>query len=102
MNSTYFKRFFKAMGIPVRVRTCGSFFQIWISPVEQNNHLALLKYAHEFPLELRQRLLRGIYGQGCTFAEGGNAGNVRPYSLVISKKEWESALVEWMDAVEKV
>lgn len=85
--STEIKRYFKALGIEVRVKTGTSkhpFISAWI---DREN-------AINFPLEIRQKLLRIIYGANCTFAESGNAGNVMVKSLACHEKEWRELLVD--------
>lgn len=83
--STEIKRFFKNLGIDVRVKTGLSkhpFISAWI---DRDNLI-------EFPLEIRQKLLRIIYGADCKFAESGNAGNVSIKSLACHEKEWRELM----------
>ena len=90
MKANEIKSYFRKLGIPVRVRIVAvkrPFAQVWIQG-DMGNYLVPLKYSFEFPLALRQKLLRIVYGQDCNFADGGNAGNVRPYSLSFSVDEW--------------
>lgn len=90
IKSSDIKSYFKKIGIPVRVRTVACkrpFFQVWIESAEQNR----MVFNHEFPLDLRQSLLKVVYGENCEFAAGGSAGNIRPYSLSFTIQEWQAA-----------
>jgi hypothetical protein len=48
----------------------------------------------KFPLSFRQKCLRVIYGEDCTFAENGNAGNVAPHMIAMHSQQWEKALAD--------
>lgn len=93
--STEIKKHFKSIGIPVRVNTVAvknPFVQVWIQPENIRHNCEPLKYSFEFPLAMRQKLLRVIYGEDCQFAEGGNAGNVRSHSMSFHESEWRKIL----------
>lgn len=93
--SAEIKKHFKSIGIPVRVNTVAvknPFVQVWIEPEKNPDFRAPLKYNQEFPLAMRQKLLRVIYGEDCQFAEGGNAGNVRSHSMSFHESEWRKTL----------
>lgn len=91
IKSSDIKSYFKKIGIPVRVRTVACknpFFQVWIETIKTDSGFV---YKHEFPLDLRQSLLKVVYGENCDFAAGGSAGNIRPYSLSFTIQEWQAA-----------
>lgn len=82
MKSSEIKQYFKKIGIPVKVRTVACkrpFAQVWIESA--TNYPQPITYKYEFPLEMRQKLLRIIYGENCEFAAGGSAGNVRAHDF---------------------
>lgn len=96
MKSSDIKQYFKKIGIPVRVRTVDckrSFAQVWIETAEDisGNQMGNV-YKYEFPLDMRQKLLRIIYGEDCPFAERGSAGNVRAHDFSVSAEEWEKLI----------
>lgn len=91
MKAADFKKFFKNnYNIPVRVRTSKHYINAWIEPDNWEEYNKSLKYNHEFPLELRRKLLVTIYGP-VEWAGKGNAGNIRPHSLAFKLDEWERA-----------
>jgi len=97
MKATELKKLLKARyGVTCRVSTGtgkGGWITAWVPSDESNNGFDLLTYSRPaFPLEFRQRCLRAVYGQDCNFAENGNAGNIRPYSIAMVRREWEQVL----------
>ncbi len=92
MKSSEIKQYFKKLGIPVRVRIVACkhpFAHVWIEPATK--HPDALSYDHIFPLELRQKLLRIIYGN-VEWTAGGNAGNVSQVGLSFSADEWNKLI----------
>jgi hypothetical protein len=91
LNAVNIKRFFKKQfGIPVRVSKVPvkhPFFQVWIENAEKD-HRKPLRYEHEFPVEMGQKLLDFIYGPGTPFP----AGNVQLHRLSFDEREWEHLL----------
>jgi len=89
--SAEIKKYFRKIGIPVRTRTVAvknPFVQVWIEAHYGSGGLGDLRYFQEFPLNLRQNLLRIIYGNNSPLAENGIAGNVQKHSLSVTQKEW--------------
>ncbi len=46
----------------------------------------------KFPIELRAKCLRIIYGENCDFADRGEAGNISPKSIAMHIGQWVKAL----------
>lgn len=91
ITSAILKQFFKSVGIPVRVRSLNSFVQVWIQSEPYVNHRDPLVYKYEFPLTFRVKCLEIIY-PGMAGNERGNAGNVNPHSISMSREQWVKAL----------
>lgn len=91
MKASEIKKFFKDnFGIPVRVRTVAvkhPFAQVWIENQEPD-HRKPLRYDHEFPAELGQRLLDIIYG-GQTENIRFPAGNVERHRMSFSAEQFD-------------
>ena len=97
MKATDLKRLLKAKyGVTCRVSTGtgkGGWITAWVPSDASNNGFDPLTYSSPpFPLDFRQKCLRAVYGQDCNFAENGNAGNIRPYSIAMVRREWEQVL----------
>lgn len=103
MKAKEIKQFLsKTLGIKdlsVTTGASGHFIGARIKSVNLSIHEPL-KYNSEFPLEFRQICLREIYGPDCAFADGGNAGNVRPHDIAMSGPQWKKAIekiVSWRE-----
>ena len=95
LKSSEIKQYFKKLGIPVRVRTVACkhpFAQIWIESEKTAGFGGPIIYKYEFPLELRVKLLKIIYGENFEWCERGNAGNVRPNSISVNENEWRKLI----------
>jgi len=90
MKSAEIKRYLKGLGVTARVRSGtgkGHWIGAWV-PCNKSNLHTLTYSLPPFPLDFSQKCLRIIYGADCSFADGGNAGNVRPYDVSMSEAEW--------------
>jgi hypothetical protein len=103
--SAEIKQYFKKLGIPVRVRTVAvknPFVQVWIESTGDiktpEYPYGKMVYDHEFPIGLRQNLLKIIYGNdfpekqkalGCS---DSSAGNVQSNRLSFSESEWRELM----------
>jgi hypothetical protein len=82
MKSTEIKKILKEkFNLPARVNKTGGKNPYITANLGYNNPV-------KFPLDLRQKCLRVIYGEDCKFAEGGSAGNVAPHMVSMHEHEW--------------
>lgn len=91
MKSHEIKKFFKQLKIEVKARNSKHFMNVWIAPSPNDDIRAPLHYPHEFPVNLREKMLKIIYGGKWVSLPGrlGNAGNINNHSMAASQKEWE-------------
>lgn len=87
-NASAIKSYFRKLNIPVRVRTGVSKHPFICAWIQSENNPRELIYKYDFPMDLRVKALKIVYGADCKFAERGDAGNVNAHSISMHEKEW--------------